>query len=266
MKKVCVIIPMFGKEQYTRKCIALTLKNAGIPVDILVVDDGSPERFEDDGDIYIVRLEKNTGFSNAANQGIIQAQKMNYEYVHVLNNDTEPHPGFLKPLLDHMERNPEVGIASSARKLVTDSPYNIELFGQDLIRGHQRVSDGKNLPDVIPVRWVALASAMYRMDMLREIGLFDKRMINWCSDNDICLRAGFAGWKVVLIPESLVLHHHQVTTGKTVGTPAEKMVIEDQRVFLEKLAGYQYSELLNEMPLDWERKTYGRLTFNVVER
>jgi GT2 family glycosyltransferase len=264
--KPLIIIPVFGKESFTKKCIELCIKHAGIDHDILVVDDCSPEPFSYDS-VNILRLEKNLGFSGAANAGIIWAQKRNYEFIHILNNDTEPYADFLKILHNSMLADSSIGIACSSRRMNTREKHNIELFGSDLIRGNQKMTDSVDwLPNVIPTHWVALASAMYRMDMLREIGYFDKRMINWCSDNDICIRANFAGWKVVLVPKSMVFHYHQQTTGVTVGTEREKDVIADQAVFVEKLAGMQYAKLMNDVPLDCEMNTYGKLTFDVVTK
>jgi len=208
---------------------------------------------------------KNGGFTNAVNQGILWCGDM-YKYIHLLNNDTEPFPDFLRILYDVMEREYVIGIASSARKLVTDSKQNIELFGADLIRGYQRMTnENEKLPDVIYTHWVPLCSAMIRTQMMREIGVLDKRMRTWCSDNDLCIRANFNGWNVALIPASRVLHIHQVTTGNTMGESGAG-VIADQKILIEKMAGIKYAELMRELPLDCESDTWGKITFEVFKK
>ena len=95
MKKILVIIPMYGEEEYTRKCIDFCIKHAGIVHDLLVVDDGSPIPFSDER-IPTLRIDKNGGYTPAVNQGILYAQERMYEYVLLLNNDTEAEPNFLK--------------------------------------------------------------------------------------------------------------------------------------------------------------------------
>ena len=238
--EIAIVIPMFGQESYTRKCIDLCIKNAGIPHDIVVVDDCSPTPYVDER-VHIIRLEKNKGFTGASNEGILYAQKLNYKYVHLLNNDTEPHKDFLKILYDALETYSEVGIAASSRKMVTDSPYCIELFGEDLIRGYQRICDETyNIPDIVYAHWIPLCSALLRMDMVREIGILDKHMKIWCSDNDFCIRCTFHGWHVALVAKSRVLHIHQVTTGKTDSEYQNKGVYKDQKVLLEKIANIKY--------------------------
>jgi len=263
MNKIAVIIPMFGKEELTRKCIEFTLKNAGVPVDIVVVDDGSPIPYEDER-ATIIRLEQNRGYTGATNEGILHAQKLEYDYVHLLNNDTEPEPNFIKVLHDVMQKESAIGIAGSVRKLVTDSEMCYELFGEDMIRGYQRVCNQdmlKDLPEIIHTYWVPLCSSLVRMDMIREIGLLDKQMRTWCSDTDYCFRANFAHWNVSIIPASIVLHIHQGTTGTNISEGVSK----DQQVALQKISGFHYANLMTKMPLDCESKSYGKISFEVIK-
>jgi O-antigen biosynthesis protein len=259
VSRICVVIPMYGKAEYTRKCVDLVKKNynTGEPIEIVVVDDGSAEPYVDPL-VNVVRLEKNTGFTNAANEGILWAQYRNCDYVHLLNNDTEPKPDFLRLLLAVMESDETIGIAGSAREYHNG---RIELCGADLIRGHQYFADA-NLPDdPMNVNWIPLCSALMRMDMIREIGLLDKRFRNHCSDSFYCIHAKMNGWKVILHPLSKVIHHLSVTTSEMGINPDN-----DQRLFIEKLAGMDYQKLMNEMPLDISNKSYGQIEFKVVTR
>lgn len=259
MIRIAVVIPMFGKEEYTRTCVELTKKNYGTgePIEIVVVDDGSPIPFED-ATINVVRLDKNSGFTAASNEGILWAQYRNCDYVLLLNNDTEPRPGFVKHLLDVLENDPKVGIAGSVREY---SDGRIELCGADLIRGHQYFADDKLPETPLEVNWIPLCSALMRMDMIREIGILDKRFINHCSDSWYCIWAKMNGWKVILDPKSRVLHHLSITTS------ANNVNVEkDQNFLIEKLACMDYAKLMKEMPLDMESKSYGKLEFSVVKK
>lgn len=251
---------MYGKEEYTRQCVNLVLENAWTDCDILVVDDGSPKKYEDDRVIHL-RLPENTGYTNATNQGILWAGER-YEYVHLLNNDTEPYPDFLKVLQDEMEKDKQVAIASSVRLHPKNDSYQVELYGIDLIRGYQAVTRLDTLKDeVIQCNWVPLCSALIRTSVIREIGLLDKHMRTHSSDLDYCLRVKMADYKIVVVTDSRVIHHHEVTT-KAHGISPEK----DQRVLLEKLAGMQYAQFMSRIPLDAEQNTYGRINFEVYKK
>jgi len=265
MSRIAVVIPMYGKAEYTRKCVELVKANYGTgqPIEIVVVDDGSPEPFVDPT-INVVRLDKNSGFTAAANAGILWAQVRNADYVMLLNNDTEPHPGFMQELLQVIEADDSIGIACSVRYHPKKAEQPYELCGSDLIRGYQYFTDRAGLdkaPPVIDCNWIPLCSALMRMDMIREVGLLDKRYRNHCSDSSYCLEVKIRGWKVVLVPSSIVTHHLSVTTsanGVNVDT--------DQRLFLERLAGLEYQKIMAAMPLDGEAKTFGRLTFEVYTK
>lgn len=99
------------------------------------------------------------------------------------------------------------------------------------------------------------------MSMIRDIGLLDKRYRNHCSDSSYCLYAKTRGWEVVIVPTSIVVHHLSITT-----TANKVMVDDDQRKFLEVLAGLEYQKLMSAMPLDGEAKTWGRLSFEVYKK
>lgn len=263
--RVVVVIPMFGKAEYTRECVRLTKLNYGTgePIEILVVDDGSSEPFVDPT-INVIRLEKNSGFTAASNAGILWAQYRNADYVLLLNNDTEPEFGFLQELLVVMESDSTIGIAASVRVHPDREGHKYELCGSDIIRGYQHFTDLKSIdgaPEVLDANWIPLCSGFLRMDMIREIGLLDKRFRNHCSDSEMCLRAKFNYWKVMLATKSRVVHHLSVTT-----TANGVVVDDDQRIFLEKLAGLETQKLLAAMPLDGEAGTYGRLSFEVYKK
>lgn len=260
MPRVAVVIPMYNHNDMTDKCVEITRKNAGMECDIYVVDDGSEKPYENESVCYI-RHDKNAGFTAAANTGILACGDR-YDYIHLLNNDTEPEQDFLVKLVDVMEANPEIGIASSVRILDSNTDFNMELYGVDLIRGYQQMTNGNIPNDIIYCRWVPLCSSLIRHSVIREIGLLDKRMIMWCSDNDYCIRCNFAGYNVCVVMVSRVKHIHQVSTGNK----NEAGVKRDQQVLLEKLSGFQYAELMKEMPLDVESQLFGRLTFEAFKK
>jgi GT2 family glycosyltransferase len=211
--------------------------------------------------VFVLRLPKNSGYTNATNQGILWAGDR-YKYLHLQNNDIEPEQDYIKKLYDVMEEDSVIGIASSVRILPSHPVHNIELYGVDLIRGYQQMTNGDIKERIIHTHWVPLCSALVRHETIRYIGLLDRRMIMWCSDNDLCIRCNFAGWNVSLVMDSRVIHHHNVTTGNS----NEAGVSRDQKVLLEKIANMQYAKLMNELPLDKESNTYGKLEFSIYKK
>src|SRR5436190_22220932 len=111
-----VIIPLFNKADLTRACLAALI--GATPADlyeVVVVDNGSTDDTaalldQLDGDVTIIRNPQNLGFARACNQGALAARG---EYLVFLNNDTEPEPGWLEPLIGTADANPRVGAVGS---------------------------------------------------------------------------------------------------------------------------------------------------------
>ena len=50
--------------------------------------------------------------------------------------------------------------------------------------------------------------------MLDELGLFDGPFFLYCEDTDLGLRARWAGWKCLYVPEAVVEHHYSHSAGR----------------------------------------------------
>jgi len=263
LKNICIVIPMYGKAELTNKCIDFCRANAGIEHDIIVVDDGSPEPYVHPG-VNVIRLDKNSGFTAATNAGILWCGDR-YKYIHLLNNDTEPCENFLKILYDVLEENEVIGIAGSSRIVEHEGRRVYELVAVDLVSGYHSYTDSiKELPALIHAYWFPLCSALVRHSLVREIGLLDKRMRTWCSDNDYCVRANFAGHNTTLVPASQVYHIHQATTGKAPSAGIKK----DQDALMHKIMNVDYAVLMDKMPLDSGSgvQTWGKPDFKVYKK
>ena len=240
---------MFNNEILTRDCINATIENAGIEHDIIVVDDGSKEPFHDDR-VMTIRSEHNEGFTAAVNRGLLSCS---CDYVLVLNNDTQPYPNFLKLLVDAMEKDKDIAVACSAR-VYRKKPEFIFNQALDLIKGWHRTTSEDLKEEIVYCTWVSMCSMLIRNEALRYIGLLDRRMKNHCSDNDFCLRARMAGYKVALVPKSKVFHYGETTIHQNNITPNK-----DQEVLIKKIAGGDMQNILNELPFDISSNTWGKL-------
>lgn len=109
MIKLSIIVPIYGVEQYLRKCVD-SLLNQDIPMsdyEIILVDDGSPDACPQICDEYAaahsnIRVvhRKNGGLSAARNSGIEVAQG---EYVMFVDSDDYLQKNVLGTLLEQME-------------------------------------------------------------------------------------------------------------------------------------------------------------------
>lgn len=111
MIKLSIIVPIYGVEQYLRKCVDSLLAQ-DLPLseyEIILVDDESPDACPQICDEYAAAHEnirvihrENGGLSAARNSGIEVAKG---EYIMFVDSDDYIEPNVLKGLLAQMERD-----------------------------------------------------------------------------------------------------------------------------------------------------------------
>lgn len=260
MARVAVVIPMYNFPEMTKECIGEVIKNADVPVDIVVVDDGSIFPFTDDR-VTVIRHEKNMGFTAAINSGIIWCNNR-YEYILSLNNDTLPEKGWLKLLVEALDADSSLAIAGST-KITKRDPLLIENVAIDILFGWHRYTEEDIDEKIIYCIWFGLTSALIRSSVIREVGLWDKRFRNHCSDNEFCFRCIMAGYGVALIPKSRVFHIHEVTIKHSVDRSQLEL---DQQALFDKIRGTDMQQILDMLPLNHEDNSWGRLNLEVYNK
>lgn len=256
---VAVIIPAYNKFEMTRECVEETIKNAGMKCKVFVIDDHSDKPFGDIHNAKVVRLKGRSGFSKAVNVGLRIALRGDYDHFLLLNNDTLPDIDFLKHLVDFQKANPLAGIVSSVRITPRDT-YMEAGLGADLTTGEVWCSS-EGFSEAMQGVWAPFCSVLISRTCLEAVGLLDEKMINFCSDNDYCLRAIFMGFGVFLEPKSKVFHKQNQTVGELGLSPAD-----DQITFARKWFGPALNEILNIIPLDKRTNKFGMVGFKTEVR
>ncbi|MBL8692571.1 MAG: glycosyltransferase family 2 protein [Planctomycetes bacterium] len=223
MSLVSVVIPVFNQADYTRRCLeSLARVRASDPDrEILVVDNGSTDSTQEllrgecerDRELRVLRSEKNEGFSRGCNLGAAQARG---PWILFLNNDTEVVPGWLTPLVEVLQEDPEV-VAVGSRLLFPDGKLqhagvliaNVE--GRDpLFAFHPFERERADHPVAMQRRtYQALTAAclLVRRDAFDAVGGFDEGYWNGYEDVDLCFKLRERGGILVYEPRSVVIHH-----------------------------------------------------------
>lgn len=104
MKKISVIVPVYKVEQYLSKCIESLLSQTYNNLEIILVDDGSPDRCGEICDFYsqkdsrvTVIHKRNGGLSDARNVGL---KNCHGEYITLIDSDDYVLPDYCQVLLD----------------------------------------------------------------------------------------------------------------------------------------------------------------------
>ena len=182
--------------------------------------------------LRLIRNQVNRGFCAANNQGFAASES---EFVALLNNDAEADPDWLSALVQAFEGRPGVGMAAS-KILVHEDPRRIDKAGHLIYPDGQNRGRGSGEFDtgqydrIEEVLWPDGCAAMYRRQMLDQIGGFDEDFFAYADDAELGLRARIAGWKCLYMPAARVRHHRGATLGVRSGR--RLVLIERNRVLL----------------------------------
>ena len=195
-------------------------------------NDGSAEMAEREFGCQVIRNIENRGFCAANNQGIRAARGT---FIALLNNDAEALPGWLAALWRACQGASDIGMAAS-KVLVWEDPRVIDKVGHLIFPDGQNRGRGSGALDngqfdrEEEVLWPDGCAAMYRKEMLDQIGGFDEDFFAYGDDAELGLRARIAGWRCVYTPEAVVWHHRGSTLGMT--SPRRLELIERNRLLL----------------------------------
>ena len=207
-----LIIVSWNGRDLLEDCLP-SLENQTITAEeIIVVDNGS----DDDSveflrlsypSVKVVALDKNYGFAKANNIGIRLARGSR---IALLNNDTVVDSRWLEQLNRALDEQPEVGFCASKilmywERDVIDSAGDMLGIARAYKRGHRK-QDGTEFNEPAFVFGACAGAALYRREMLADIGLFDETFVTNLEDVDLSFRAQLAGYKCIYVPTAVVYH------------------------------------------------------------
>ncbi len=240
--KVSVIIPIYGKIDYTLACLASIAQSLPTtPFEVIVVDDKSPDNSVEllkqrvEG-IRLIVNEKNQGFIRSCNVGAAAASG---EFVYFLNNDTNVLPGWLDELYRTFEAFPSAGFVGS--KLVYPDG-TLQEAGGIIWRDGSAWNFGRNQNPRLPefnyareVDYCSGASIMVPTRLFRELGGFDEHYLPaYCEDSDLALKIRDKGYSVIYQPLSEVIHFEGITSGTDLNQGAKAYQVENSKKLLER--------------------------------
>jgi GT2 family glycosyltransferase len=74
------------------------------------------------------------------------------------------------------------------------------------------------------------SAALYRREMLEDVGYFDESFFLYCEDTDLGLRARWAAWECVYAPDAVVDHRYSHSAGRASALKA--YYVERNRLYL----------------------------------
>ncbi len=228
-----MVVPTLAADSALEECLSSLDAHTWRDFEVIVVDNSTQRlarRNPAAAGVRLIENGRNAGFGAAVNQGLDASQA---PYVATLNDDAVAHPGWLAALLDAMTSRPDAGMCAS----------QVRLAGEDLLdsagmlmcadgsskqRGHRQPPARFSQP--AEVLFPSASAALYRRAMLSEIGGFDEDFFLYSEDTDLGLRARWAGWKCLYVPQAVVDHRYSHSAGRA--SPLKAYYVERNRLFV----------------------------------
>ena len=233
MIKISVIIVNYNVKPFLERAL-LSIRKAvkGISSEVIVVDNGSGdgsvqmvrERFPE---VHIIENEKNVGFAKANNQAL---RKVRGKNVCLINPDTLVQDDTFQVCLDYLDTHSDVGVvgckilnADGTLQLACRRSFPMPWVAFTKMVGLSRLFPGSKLfgrynltyldPDeTVEVEAISGSFMVVRKQVVEEVGLLDEEFFLYGEDLDWCYRIGQAGWKIVYLPQTQIIHYKGQST------------------------------------------------------
>jgi GT2 family glycosyltransferase len=268
LPRVSIIIPVYGKLDYTVTCLrALSLHMGSAETEIIVVDDASPDNsasvLASINGLRLLVNPRNLGFVGSCNAGANAARG---EYLAFLNNDTQVTKGWLDALLRCFAEEPHCGIAGS-RLVYPDgrlqeaggwvfndgSSWNVGRFESRNASAYRyrRRTD-----------YLSGAAIMIRREFFFAIGCFDERYAPaYYEDTDLAFSVRHAGLSVFYEPNSMVVHYEGISAGTDLNSGMKQHQAINRATFATKWYESLQRQPAAGTPIQqlWRRYTRGHI-------
>lgn len=225
--KTAVVILNWNTEGFLKDFLPGLLRSAQKVegTEVVVADNASTDNSlkvmeEEFPGVRTLRFEENTGFTGGYNRAFkeLDALEDAPEYFLLINSDIEVPEDWLGPLVDWMDTHPECGACAPKlhswhdRKMFEYAGAAggyIDRYGYPFCRGRimgRIEADNGQYDGPEDVFWATGACLMVRSSVYRKMGGLDDRFFAHMEEIDLCWRMQLEGWKVTVVPQSLVYH------------------------------------------------------------
>lgn len=219
MSKIAIVILNWNGQGLLERFLPVVLRYSP-GAEVIVADNAS----EDNSvsylkthfpEVRIIQNPCNGGFAQGYNLALKQVDA---EVFCLLNSDVEVTEGWLDPVLDLLEKRPEIGIVQPKIKdLKNRGRFEyagaaggfVDVFGYPFCRGRifqALEEDQGQYNDTRPVFWATGACMFIRRALFEELGGFDPDYFAHQEEVDLCWRAWNHGHQVFYSGASEIYH------------------------------------------------------------
>lgn len=222
MMKTSIIILNYNGQHFLQEFLPSVLQSVDDmdDVEVVVADNASSDEslellHRKFPEVKTIAFDRNYGYAKGYNKAI---ERLDSEYVILLNSDVEVDWLWLKPLQDYMDDNADV--AACQPKILSKRREDhfeyagaaggfIDYLGYPFCRG--RIfncvePDFGQYDDTIDVFWASGACLMIRREVFLQVGGLDEDFFAHMEEIDLCWRLRSRGKRIVCVPSSVIYH------------------------------------------------------------
>jgi len=202
---VSIIIVNYNGKKHLEKCLKSIMKISYPNPEIILVDNNSTDdsiEFVKNTypSVIIIKLDNNYGFAEPNNIG---AKNAKGDFFLFLNNDTEVDPNFVGEMVKVLQQDSKIAICQS---LLLKPNGEVDSSGDFIDTLGRAYSSKDKVSEVKKILSARGASMMIRKESFWDLGGFDKKFFASYEDVDLGWRAWIWGYKIVIVPNSVVYH------------------------------------------------------------
>lgn len=212
-KKISVIVTNWNGILLLKKNLEKIIVNSPEAQEIILADDASQDESVEFAKelqkkyhkLKIITNKKNLGFGENSNNAI---KKSTGDFVVFLNNDINPHNGYISKAIVHFRDKNVFGVGFS--ELGHENWARI--FWKD---GYLQHEPGKEISKTHITAWVSGGGSIVKKEFFLKLGGFDPIYAPFYSEDlDLGYRAWKSGYTLLWEPKSIVEHRHESTMSK----------------------------------------------------
>ena len=213
LPKISIIIVNYNGKELLQKCFESLFKTNYENFEVILVDnnstDGSIEFVTKNyPKIIVIKLNSNKGFAEPNNIG---AKIAKGEHILFLNNDTVTTSNFISEMVQVLQKDEQVAICQS---LLLKPNGDIDSSGDFIDRMGIVYNSKTKIEQIKEISSARGASMMIRKKIFDKLGGFDEKFFFSFEDVDLGWRSWILGYKVVIVPNSIVYHSAGKTSSK----------------------------------------------------
>lgn len=213
LQPVSIVVVTHNSEKDINSCLQNLLKTNYPKLEIIVIDNKSTDKTKeiisrDFPEVILIKNSKNFGFAKGSNQGI---KKTMNELIAVINPDTLVTTDWLIPLSEAISKKdiaicqPKI-LLTKKRRLINSNGKTTHFLGFEWLTDYLKPDLPMNPHEITSFSG---ACFLVKKEIFNNLGGFDNDFFMYYEDGDFSWRLRLAGYKILVISESVVYHDYK---------------------------------------------------------